>query len=197
MRNISTKYRKLLLLFGMITTFLLGTVDQLTARGTSYTSLPVFTFFDYINVKESSVFDIVIKRETGLIKIGTGKVIILQPERLHFEFNLNEKGISISGKMALQYKKTTPKNIVLDLVYSGKYNRRNESSQEVVLADRFLAENNILSFRYQSKKRFMQLSLNSRKETAFVSEYGTARILPTGILQKSRKSKKRTRVNKN
>lgn len=131
-------------------------------------------FSSYIRFKEGSTFKI----RNGNELIGKGKLISLSKTRLHFQFEISTKGQSIKADATLIQIQTDARDYVIELSYKGSVNSKPESAKEQVRADRFLAENGILTFHFLKNERFFQLARNKKGESTITTDWGTGTIVP-------------------
>lgn len=131
-------------------------------------------FSNYIRLKEGTSFKI---RNANQI-IGKGKLVTLSRKKIRFQFEINTKGQSIKADATLVEIQTEPKEYVIELSYAGNVNGKPENAKEQVRADRFLAENGILTFHFLKNQRFFQLTRNKKGESTITTDWGTGTIVP-------------------
>ncbi|MCB1324751.1 MAG: hypothetical protein H7A21_11185 [Spirochaetales bacterium] len=159
-----------------------GALLLLALSGVPVGSQPVgqrFDFGQYLAMSSGQRFRIV--ASTGVLAgsdLGSGRVVALEPDRLHMRFAIDVAGRSLRADLQVRFVSVQSRKLQLRLQYTGEQDGRPEQSSEVVQADAFLARNGILKFFYANGTRFLQLSVNSAGETRLVSDWGGARILP-------------------
>jgi hypothetical protein len=134
---------------------------------------PAFDFAHYASLPSGQAFEIQSAGRT----IGRGRIIQKSARRFSMEFAIEAGGQSGQGRMELAFKSIQARSILLDAVYSGKWNNQPEKARETVQADRFLAENGVLAFRFLSKARFFQLAMSKSGETTVSTDWGTGRLV--------------------
>ncbi|MBL8020757.1 MAG: hypothetical protein JNM27_13885 [Leptospirales bacterium] len=131
-------------------------------------------FSSYIRLKEGSTFKI----RNGNELIGKGKLIALSKTRLHFQFEISAKGQSIKADATLAQIQSDARDYIIELSYKGNVNAKPENAKEQVRADKFLAENGILTFHFLKNERFFQLARNKKGESTITTDWGTGTIVP-------------------
>lgn len=138
----------------------------------SYLDAKPFQFTDVVRVKNGASFSV--WKET---KIGKGKIIAYSTDLLRFQISLGQGTLNGSATVSLKKLSEDKQNIYFRLELVGTEIGRPVKISETVSADRFLAENGMLSFRYDNAKRYLQLSIHDGLNVA-VTEYGAAKIIP-------------------
>ncbi len=134
---------------------------------------PVFDFSHYASLPSGQAFEI----HSAGMKIGEGRIVQKSSHRFVIDFSIRAGGQSGQGRMDLTFKNLEARAMVLDALYSGKWNNRPEQARETVRADRFLAENGVLAFRFLSGSRFFQLAMSKSGETTVSTDWGTGRLV--------------------
>lgn len=134
---------------------------------------PVFDFARYASLPSGQAFEI----QSGGRTIGEGTIVQRTARSLVIDFSIHAGGQNGQGRMELAFKNLEARAVLLDAVYSGKWNNRPEKTRETVRADRFLAENGVLSFRFLSGSRFFQLAMSKEGHTTVSTDWGTGRLV--------------------
>lgn len=132
-----------------------------------------FDFSHYASLQSGRSFEI----HSAGQKIGQGKIIHRSARNFSMDFTIQAAGQSGQGHVELAFKNAEARALLLDLKYSGKWNNRPETAREVVRADRFLADNGVLAFRFLSGSRFFQLAMSKKGETTVSTDWGTGRLV--------------------
>lgn len=132
-----------------------------------------FDFSHYASLGSGRSFEI----HSAGVKIGQGRIIRKTARNFSMDFSIDAAGQKGEGRMELAFKNAEARGYVLDLVYSGKWNNKAEKAKEVVRADRFLADNGVLAFRFLSGSRFFQLAMSKKGETTVSTDWGTGRLV--------------------
>ena len=131
-----------------------------------------FSFYNFLSLK-SGKFSIIVKGK----EVGSGKILKISRKQLQLSFLLKPSYRKIQGYVLMKYKGSNRNHIFIRVKYTGKQNNRNERSDETVSVPTFLSENGILTFHYLKRKRFFQLSRNSRGKTKIVTDWGIATLI--------------------
>ena len=139
-----------------------------------------FSFLKATGLRQGDDFRIFAKTPglfgTSLSQVGTGKVHVLSAREMRISFAVSILTRKISGDVRLKYKTKRGKDLLFELVYSGKENARPESSRETVKVDAFLGGRGIVAFHYHKARRFLQISRSSSGQNKFVTDWGAATL---------------------
>lgn len=138
----------------------------------SITAAP-FDFSKFVSLPAGTAFEI----QSAGRRLGSGRIEKRTSSELTLAFNIESAGQSGQGRVELRFRDWNKKSVLLDLAYAGSWNGRAENTREQVSADRFLADNGILAFRFLSGSRFFQLAMSSRGETTVSTDWGTGRLV--------------------
>lgn len=108
------------------------------------------------------------------VKLGKGKIHLINAKSLLLQFSVSTTVYSISGNVNLQYTGKSKNKYRFKLKYKGLDNGVPKSFNEIVFADQFLANNGIFTIHFSNKKRFLQMSINSRRQNRLITEWGSA-----------------------
>jgi len=166
------KYKAKYLFFSLILTVISlffwqpeGILPHLQARKS-------FSFYKFISLKKGK-FSIVVNGK----EVGTGKIVKLNKKQLQLRFHLRPAFRKIQGFVNMRYKRSNRNHVFIRIKYKGKRKNRIEQSNETVTVPTFLANNGILTFHYMKRKRFFQLSRNSKGRTKIVTDWGIAALI--------------------
>lgn len=129
----------------------------------------------FINLPAGSAFHIHLL-ESGKInpsRAGEGKVIERSANALSVEFYFSQ-GPDSGGTIRLQ---RTGSGNKLKLTYNGKAAGTQQNRTEIVEPDPLLLSAGILKFRFDSNKRFFQISVNRKNRTVLVTEFGSVALI--------------------
>ncbi|MBX7059104.1 MAG: hypothetical protein K1X75_13640 [Leptospirales bacterium] len=112
---------------------------------------------------------------TGL-QIGSGELQSISAQRLALSFAIVPA--AVEGRLSLRLLRQDQYSLYLALHFQGSVGGHSERIAETVRADRYLAENGHLAFRYNSNRYFFQLSRNSRGENRMITNWGAGRLQP-------------------
>jgi len=110
--------------------------------------------------------------------IGKGRLLSTSRSRIHIAFEIHSRGQAVQADVTLFYVRSTRHEHICELSYSGLVGSQTESAREQVAADKFLAENGVLTFSFMNGQRFLQLGTNERGERVVTTDWGAGVLVP-------------------
>lgn len=131
-----------------------------------------FDFREYTFLRDGSGF-VLYESRTGAEgdPVGSGSVNIA-PALIKFAFTLDAGGRRISARGELRLVAMDAGNIRMNLKYTAAVDGTARSSDETVVAERFIAERGILSFFHGGGKHFFQMSRWKGGQDKVVTQWG-------------------------